>query len=250
MWDIKAMKATGRAAFKANYWKSVAAGFLLTVLTMGAASSTSNATQGATDTATQTVDVEATELSNSLNALPDGEKATIIAVIFGVLAVICVVSVLLKIFVFNPLQVGGYRFFKKNVQEGNASLGVIAEGFGDYGHVFCTLFLRDLFLFLWTLLLIIPGIIKSYSYMLVPYIVKDNPQLSAQEVITRSKELMDGNKMQAFKMDLSFLGWALLGIITLNLGNIFWTTPYYENTRAALYLELTGQGAGHGAHLR
>jgi uncharacterized membrane protein len=73
---------------------------------------------------------------------------------------------------------------------------------------------------------------------MVPYILAEHPELSANEVITRSREMMNGNKMQAFKMDLSFLGWILLGILTLGLGLVFWTSPYMESTQAALYLKL------------
>lgn len=251
MWDIADMKAKGKVAFKRNYWPSVGAGFLLTMLTMCSSVSSGRSYNGAAgDAATQSVDAEATQLSNSFNALSTGEQAAIVTIVLGVLGVTIVVSLLLKIFVFNPLQVGSYRFFKKNVQEGKAPFGIVMEGFSDYGHVFCTLFLRDLFLILWTLLLIIPGIIKSYSYMLVPYIIKDEPNLSATEVITRSKELMNGNKSRAFLLDLSFLGWAILGLVTLGLGNIFWTTPYYENTKAALYLELTGQSGLRAGHMK
>ena len=73
---------------------------------------------------------------------------------------------------------------------------------------------------------------------MVPYILAEQPELSATEVITRSREMMNGNKWQAFKMDLSFLGWILLGILTLGLVNIFWTAPYMESAQAALYLKL------------
>lgn len=93
----------------------------------------------------------------------------------------------------------------------------------------------------WSLLFCIPGIIKMYSYMLVPYLIKDNPELSATETITRSRELMNGHKWEAFVMDLSFIGWYLLGAISLGLVNTFWTNPYHESARARFYLELLGK---------
>ena len=151
---------------------------------------------------------------------------------------ICVISIVLKVFVFNPLKVGCYRFFLKNTDDASTSLGVIKEGFGGYGRVFATLFLTDLFTFLWSLLLIIPGIIKAYSYRLVPYIIKDHPELSAMEVIRKSKELMKGNKWKAFLLDLTFIGWFLLGAITLGLVNVFWTNPYSESANAVFYKDL------------
>ncbi|MBR1628641.1 MAG: DUF975 family protein [Lachnospiraceae bacterium] len=86
--------------------------------------------------------------------------------------------------------------------------------------------------------MVVPGIVKAYSYMLVPYLIKDNPELSATEIIARSRELMRGHKWEAFVMDLSFIGWFLLGVITGNLVNIFWTNPYHESARAVFYLNL------------
>ena len=150
-------------------------------------------------------------------------------------------SIVLKVFLFNPLQVGCYRFFRMNAQNPKAGVGLIGEGFGSYGHVFVTLLLRDLLIALWSLLLIIPGIIKSYSYQMVPYIIKDRPDLSSGQVLKLSSQMMQGNKMQAFIMDLSFIGWFLLGTVTFGLAAVFWATPYYECSKAALYLELSNQ---------
>ena len=82
---------------------------------------------------------------------------------------------------------------------------------------------------------------KSYSYRMVPFIIKDRPDLSATEVISESRRMMQGHKWNTFVLDLSFLGWALLGVLTLGLVSVFWTEPYYRNTHAALYLQLSGQ---------
>ena len=96
---------------------------------------------------------------------------------------------------------------------------------------------------LWSLLLIVPGVIKSYEYRLVPYLVKDHPELSANQTLALSSKMMQGNRWQSFVLDLSFVGWFLLGLVTLNLGNIFWTFPYQDNADAALYEELCRQNA-------
>jgi len=74
---------------------------------------------------------------------------------------------------------------------------------------------------------------------MVPYIIKDNPELSATEVITKSRKMMDGNKWRAFLLDLSFIGWLLLSLITLGIVGLLWTNPYMQNTNAALYQELS-----------
>lgn len=222
MWTINEVKTKGKAAFKANYWKCVIVAFVLSLLTGGT-------------NATARSQVSSEDLWSQLMSL----DPSALQVLLGAMAAVSVVAFLLRIFVFNPLEVGGYRFFKKNVSDGNATIGTLGEGFNKYGHVVVTLFLKDLFLTLWSCLFFIPGIIKAYSYRMVPFIVKDNPELSATEVITKSREMMKGNKWRSFVLDLSFLGWIILGLITFGIVMIFWTTPYMENANAALYLELS-----------
>jgi len=226
MWSISDMKARGKAALKANYWASVLTAFLLRVFVLGASVSVSSNTVAHQDG------------SSSLQNITPEQAVAILSVIFATMGVIVVVGLLIKIFFTNPLGVGCYRFFRKNVDGQPADLGTIGEGFSGFGRIFVTLLLRDIFLALWTMLLIIPGIIKSYSYRMVPYILKDNPELSATEVITRSRDMMRGNKGRAFLMDLSFIGWFLLSLVTLGLAEVFWAGPYYESAKAALYLEL------------
>ena len=154
-----------------------------------------------------------------------------------------IIGILIKIFLANPIEVGCSAFFRDNTEAPPAPLSTIKTGFQNYGHTFVTLFLRDLFLLLWSLLLLIPGIIKAYSYCMVPYILADHPELTATETIARSKEMMNGNKWQAFLLDLSFIGWILLGILTLGLVLVFWTAPYMQSSNAALYLKLSGEEA-------
>ena len=227
--SIKEIKTKGRTAFKANYWRCVVAAILLFLLVGGTAASGAGNAQNAADTQ---------GITDAVSSLSQEQINTLAAALIGGSVVICVISIVLKIFVFNPLKVGCYRFFRKNANDASTSLGVIKEGFGGYGHTLVTLFLTDLFTCLWSLLFIIPGIIKAYSYRMVPYIIKDNPELSALDVIHRSRQLMRGNKWKAFLLDLSFIGWFLLGAITLGLVNIFWTNPYSESANAVLYNDL------------
>ena len=102
--------------------------------------------------------------------------------------------------------------------------------------------MTSIFTFLWTLLLIIPGIIKSYSYAMTPYIVKDmvasGTQVGATDGINASKALMNGHKMDLFIFDLSFIGWFLLGVISV-IG-LLWFVPYYQTAKANFYRELAG----------
>ena len=113
---------------------------------------------------------------------------------------------------------------------------------GRFKNSLCTLFMFNIFTALWTILFIIPGIIKGYSYAMTPYILKDKfaagqTDIGATEAITESRHLMDGHKMDLFVLDLSFIGWGLLGIITCGIGFI-WITPYYRQTKTNFYHSL------------
>ena len=230
MWTTGELKERGKAAFRKNYWRCVLTAFLLTLITGGAAYG------GGTWKFDQNMVEEGKSLWSSLqNYFAENQVSVYLAIALGVLGI--GIAILLKIFLLNPLEVGCSRFFQKNL-ETPAEFKVVGEGFGDYGHVFGTLFRRDLFIWLWSLLFIIPGIIKSYSYRLVPYIIKDEPELSAKEVLLRSKALMRGQKWHAFVLDLSFIGWIILSALTLGVLSFFWVDPYIKSTNAALYLKL------------
>ena len=232
MRDNTELKSIGKAAFKANYWSSVVASLVLYALLGGTAAA--NSANGSSAETT----VQGQSIENAVNGLTDTQQFAVLGAIATAGLVITIISLLIKIFLTNPLQVGCYHFFRNNVATTGATLNDLKEGFGDYGRVFITLFLRDLFLVLWSLLFFIPGIVKSYSYRLVPYLLKDHPELSATEAITRSRQMMNGHKWQAFTLDLSFIGWYLLGILTLGAVTIFWANPYHDNAAAALYLDL------------
>lgn len=107
-------------------------------------------------------------------------------------------------------------------------------GFNQFGRAFGCGFLVTLFTFLWALLLVIPGIIKGFSYMLAPYIVLEHPEMSVPAAIDESRRLMDGNKWRAFCLGLSFIGWWLLGILTLGILWL-WVAPYQQMTFGAFY---------------
>ena len=99
--------------------------------------------------------------------------------------------------------------------------------------------MTSIFTFLWTLLLIIPGIIAAYKYSMVNYIMVDNPELGVMGAIRKSKEIMQGHKMDLFVLQLSFLGWALLGVLTFGILYI-WLVPYMSVTTANFYNQIKG----------
>lgn len=112
--------------------------------------------------------------------------------------------------------------------------GRLFDGFKDYSRIFTTILLQGIYTFLWALLLIVPGIIKSYSYAMTQFILKDNPELSNNAAIERSMELMEGRKMQLFLLDLSMIGWAILSVLTCGIGFLF-LMPYVYTAHAHFY---------------
>ena len=97
------------------------------------------------------------------------------------------------------------------------------------------LFFRDLYVILWSLLFLIPGIVKLYEYRMIPYLLAEHPEMSKEEAFAISKQMMMGEKGKAFLLDLSFIGWILLSIFTCGLLLIFYVEPYMFSTSAALY---------------
>lgn len=99
--------------------------------------------------------------------------------------------------------------------------------------------LRSVYIFLWSLLFIIPGIFATYSYAMTSYILAENPEISASEAIARSKEMMEGNRWRLFCLEISFFGWAMLCAFTCGIG-FLWLTPYEQAAKAAFYREVSG----------
>ena len=224
MWTIKETKAAGKTAMKSNYAKCVVVSLIMAFSTRAFATSAgSQAASHGADAAGNTVSPETILWLKS---------------IAPVLFVVFIISVVLDIFVFNPLAAGCRQFFYKNLHE-TAMVGEITEPLrADLKRTAVTIFLQKLSVFLWGLLFIIPGVIKAYSYRLVPYILADHPEMSAREVLRHSAKLMDGEKLNSFLFDLSFLGWHLLGVLSCGLIEIFYTCPYHDSANAALYQKL------------
>ena len=111
------------------------------------------------------------------------------------------------------------------------------------GRIFVTMLLQAVYTILWSLLLVIPGIIKSYSYAMTSFILKDEPEMKNNAAIEKSMAMMEGNKMKLFMLDLSFIGWAILCIFTLGIGLLF-LQPYVAISRAAFYEDLKAQQGG------
>lgn len=140
----------------------------------------------------------------------------------------------------SVLTVGFFACFldiirKKPLTYSRLLLGYTSLRF--FGKVLWTEILVSIFLFLWSLLLVIPGIVKAFSYSLVYFILIDHPEYSATEAITKSRAMMDGHKWELFKLFLSFIGWWILCIVTFGIAAI-WVSPYFMTAFAKFYENL------------
>ena len=160
----------------------------------------------------------------------------------GLILWLCGGSFLLSIFVINPLIVGYDNamrlFYERGDTEILSNLFKIATT--NYFHKVWGMFLMELKVFLWSLLFLIPGIIMSFSYAMTPYILEEHPEIGAWEASTRSKEIMTGHRFDLFWLYLSFIGWALLCILTFGIG-LFWLIPYMSASEIGFYEDLKAE---------
>lgn len=152
----------------------------------------------------------------------------------------CLVVLCLSIFVLNPLVVGFYRFYLKNTEEKSASIEEVLSPFkNNYKKTVEVMFFYNLRIFLYTLLLIIPGIIKTLEYTFVPYLINEYPELDRDEIMALSSQMTNGIKWEILVYNLSFILWSLLASVlsafTLGLSQVAVNTYIYQ-TNAYLYL--------------
>lgn len=148
-------------------------------------------------------------------------------------------SLLLSIFIGGPIAYGLKLAFLAFVRdEKNDMLSRMFRGFDDYGRALGLSFMVKLYTFLWTLLFIIPGIVKSYSYAMTFYISEDHKDYNVDQCIEASRAMMDGYKWKLFLLHLGFIGWALLALVfTFGIG-FLWLKPYIRASEAVFYEEL------------
>ena len=136
------------------------------------------------------------------------------------------------------VELGYAKFLLKQHDKKELVFSDLFSQFNRFGTGFAQRFLRTLYTALWTLLFVIPGIIKSLSYAMTPFILEDHPELTASEAINRSKKLMDGHKMDLFILSLTFIGWDILSALTFGIGFLF-LNPYRNAAYAAFYRNIS-----------
>jgi uncharacterized membrane protein len=233
MFDRPAFKAAGKANFLKNYWPVILVSLLL-VIAMGMGMN-----GGAGPSITYSFGEHTSHYGYGHGYFPDLRSIPFLTTLIAIGAVAACIAVLfgiaIKIVAANPYQVGACRFFMENRRE-NAGFSVVGMGFSkNFGNVVLTQFLKDLYILLWTLLFIIPGIVKSYAYFCVPFILAENPDLDNSRVIALSQEMTMGYKGDLFVTDLSFILWEMLNGLTFGILGIFYLNPYIYGTRAEIY---------------
>ena len=279
MWNRAELKGKAKFSFKRNYWKSVLISLLLTLIVggggTGASSAASSFRSGMDNGYHSSQDSDYSDIydydeydyddyddyEGSINDFKQGFKEgmsdyspvgwmatfAIFGITFIIIFILIMTAVILiDVFICNPVEVGCKRYFLRNLNE-KAQVGNIGYAFdNNYKNITKTMFFRDLYTVLWTLLLIIPGIVKSYEYQMIPYLLAENPQMTKEQAFAESKRMMTGQKWRAFVLDLSFIGWNILSALTLGILGIFYVQPYMDATHAALY-EALRYGNPYGA---
>ena len=170
---------------------------------------------------------------------PSAELLAVIGVALGI-ALMTGLVFGTAFFILGSIINVGYASFNLDIADGiNGDLGTLFSYFRHWKISVLSNLLRHVYATLWSLLFFIPGIIVTYSYAMVPFIVAENPEISVRAALKRSKELMIGNRWQLFCLHVSFIGWWLLCILTLGLGTL-WLRPYVETANADFYREISG----------
>lgn len=228
MWTRRQLKERAKADVSRSYWGLVLMGLIVSIIDgvgNGYNSGSSSSTDSMRNLTTNNVDWD---------------------LFFGILFIVLVFALIgilaglaLKAFLLNPLRLGATKYFieaaRGEKKAGDIGLIGYAFGGGRYKNIVKTLFLRDLYVFLWSLLFLIPGIIKSYEYAMIPYILAERPDLETEEVFELSRRMMSGEKFDAFILGLSFIGWMFIALLSFGLAAVFYVNPYIYMTDAELY---------------
>lgn len=222
-------RSIARLALKGKWPTAILAGFICLLL--------GGMTSPFTMNFTYDVNVEETggalDLGNSASLLPGW--------VSGILAWAVIVAIIYAILYFvvgAVIAIGYAKFNLEIVDHGEAKVGTLFECMRMWKTAVATRLLTSLFIFLWGLLLIIPGIVAAYSYAMTDYILAENPDMKATEAMRASKEMMKGNRMRLFLLELSFIGWLIVCLFTCGLG-VFALNPYQEAAYAAFYREVS-----------
>lgn len=227
------LKQAGKNLFKKNYWYSVLIAFLIS---LGESSGFSFSTSSSDSSSLEGFDFSA------------AENVVFSAPVITALSSAVVVLTVLSIFVFSSLRSGGIRYFLKSRKNLSVDLGEVIQNFKDktFLNVAKVTFFKNLFITLWMLLFIVPGIIKIFEYWAIDYILAVRPDIDRKEAHRLSKILMDGNKWDCFVLGFSFIGWEILSLFTFGILGILYVNPYEQATYVEFFCDLRLQALAKG----
>ena len=258
MWVRSELKEKGKINFKKFYWKSVVVSLICALLSGGMNSQVTKKIGESYNPPTNGsyyyeyhIDDESFNQDEILNEIGNSVEKFINSGIVLTVALIGVlfasIGFIIKLLIIYPIQIGKNNYFV-GIREEEKTLESLIFNYksGKLKNTIFTMFMKGLFQILWALLLIIPGIIKSYEYRMIPYILSENPEISRQRAFELSKHMMKGNKWRTFVLDLSFIGWYLLSALTIGILAVFYVNPYVESTNAELYAYLKDEVLKNG----
>lgn len=247
MWTRSDLKSYAKDFLRKHYWKAFIVCLVFTLLTGG-----DNSSSGGSDveyTESPTIESQYNIGNNTINNTGINGLMKLFSIYTSfpiwlirtsIVSFIALILVFLSLFIGPLITVGKNRFFLQGFK-GDAKITYLFSTFNrkEFWGIFKCIFITNIKNFLWALLLVIPGIIKSYEYYMVPYLLTKDSNLTSREAIKISRDLTQGHKWDMFVLDLSFLGWYLLGALLFGVG-IFFVVPYEEATKARLYNVLSG----------
>lgn len=175
--------------------------------------------------------------SEALRSVLSNPLVTVLVAAATTMALVVAAWSLLCFFIGGAADLGMKLFFLRLVSGQEARFGALVERFNILFRALGLRLFKGLFVFLWSLLLVVPGIIASYSYAMAAYIMAENPSVGIREAVDRSKAMMSGHRFRLFCLELSFIGWSFLCALSLGIGYL-WLHPYMQAARAAFYADL------------
>lgn len=266
MWTRKELKQKAKEALKRNYWKAVLISLLLLIIDGGFNPATAAGGGNNTDSSRNEIQESTYEIISEIGA--DNVSRTIVSsvldrliqidpvviaaaavAIFAFVLIVIAVIMAIEILLINPLIIGVQRFMLKCVED-KGNIAEVGYAF-DHSYLNCVkaMFFREMYIFLWALLFVIPGIYKKYQYYMVEYILAMNPEMPYKEVLELSTRMMAGHKWNTFVLDLSFILWHILGVVTCGIAEVLYVQPYAQLTRASLYYELCSDYAKNNEYV-
>jgi uncharacterized membrane protein len=236
MFNTSTIKAAAKERMKQNHWMVVLVTFIASLLGGVAGAGGAGGFNFNYNTGTEG------DATTMWGEMPEEAWAAILVILLvaaGVALIVAVLSIAYSIFVASVVRVGFASWLLRFYRGENPGVGELFAPFKrQYMQSVRVMFATDLRIFLWSLLFIIPGIIKSYAYLMVPHLLHDNPNLTPKQAMDISNRMTMGYKGDLFWLGLSFIGWRFLAMFTCGILDLLYVTPWFELSFAAAYEDL------------